>query len=105
MNTATGDGRPGYAQRPHVTGSAFWRTMFGEKLCGARIEGTHVMAARTRRAAGRADPFGLLVLVVLFALSVTIGIQIQVLETVDSRPLIPVTVFAADAPAARGVNG
>ena len=49
------------------------------------------MNGRLRHARGRADPFGLLVLAVMFALVVTIGIQAQasVVDESDTWSLFP----------------
>ena len=86
-------------------GRRFAAERLGKLCAGLGTEGGHVKKARTRLAAGRADPFGLLVLVVLFALSVTIGIQAQVSGTVGSRPLLPLTVFTVGASATHTASG
>ena len=55
------------------------------------------MRVSVSRASGRADPFGLLVLAVMLALSVTIGIQAQASGT-DARVSIIAPALLCEKP-------
>jgi hypothetical protein len=66
---------------------------------------SRVGKAEARLSRGRADPFGLLVLAVLFALTVTIGIQSQVTATTGGGFTAPLTVLSGFFPASADSNG
>ena len=58
-----------------------------------------------RLSRGRADPFGLLVLAVLFALTVTIGVQSQVTVSAGGGFTSPLTVLSGFSSTAADSNG
>ena len=62
---------------------------------GYRLVGGDEMDPSMRLSRGRADPFGLLVLAVLFALTVTIGIQSRVTVTAGAEFTTPLTVLSS----------
>jgi hypothetical protein len=63
------------------------------------------MVPSMRSCRGRADPFGLLVLAVLFALTVTVGIQIQVTASPGGGFTSPLTLLSGFASASADSNG
>ena len=63
------------------------------------------MGPSMRSCRGRADPFGLLVLAVLFALTVTVGVQIQVSATAGGGFTSPMTLLSGFSSAAADSNG
>ena len=70
-----------------------------------RLIGDDEMEIPRRSSRGRADPFGLLVVAVLFALTVTIGIQSGFTATAGGAVTTPLTLLTGFASAPANSNG